>query len=233
MACFVAVSFQVAIPEVFLVLRFGRDSTPVVPDILIEKSFCASSVLWSEHFLINPSLAELFPLREQEGCPRSLLLIVGQLGGAFEQLSLKTYIQGIEHLVGQNNYIRSFKPMRVASPSGLALRLLMLQSNKVYSGKLRIPSFQRFFYQNSQNMTFYQFLCKILTNKSTRKKIQLVEGTKEINSNNFHHNWRSLRCLNKLKCVTQVYSTILGHCFYCFWQPIRRQLLKAWQAADQ
>ena len=67
-----------------------------------------------------------------------------------------------------------------------------------------LPSIQRFFYQNSQNMTFYQFLCKILTNKSTRKKIQLVEGTKEINSNNFHHNWRSLRCLNKLKCVTQV-----------------------------
>ena len=65
----------VAIPEVFLVLRFGSDSTPVVPDILIEKSFCASSVLWSEHFLINPSLAELFPLREQEGCPRSLLPI--------------------------------------------------------------------------------------------------------------------------------------------------------------
>ena len=96
-----------------------------------------------------------------------------------------------------------------------------------------LPSFQRFFYQNSQNMTFYQFLCKILTNKSTRKKIQLVEGTKEIVSNNFRHNWRSLRCLNKLKCVTQVYSTILGHCFYCFWQPIRRQLLKAWQAADQ
>ena len=71
-----------------------------------------------------------------------------------------------------------------------------------FTGK--IPSYQRFFYQNSQNMTFYQFLCKILTNKSTRKKIQLVEGTKEINSNNFRHNWRSLRCLNKLKCVTQV-----------------------------
>ena len=35
-----------------------------------------------------------------------------------------------------------------------------------------------FFYQNCQNTAFNQFLCKILTNKSTRKKIQLVEGTK-------------------------------------------------------
>ena len=77
-----------------------------------------------------------------------------------------------------------------------------------FHSTITYSTIQRFFYQNSQNMTFYQFickiLCKILTNKSTRKKIQLVEGTKEINSNNFHHNWRSLRCLNKLKCVTQV-----------------------------
>ena len=41
-----------------------------------------------------------------------------------------------------------------------------------------VPSFQRFFYQKGQNTTFNQFLSKILTNKSTRKKIQLVEGTK-------------------------------------------------------
>ena len=41
MACFVTISFQLAIPEVFLVLRFGGHPppppTPVVPDILIEK----------------------------------------------------------------------------------------------------------------------------------------------------------------------------------------------------
>ena len=43
---------------------------------------------------------------------------------------------------------------------------------------LEVPSFQRFFYQNGQNSTFNQFLCKILTNKSTRKKFQLIEGTK-------------------------------------------------------
>ena len=41
-----------------------------------------------------------------------------------------------------------------------------------------LPSFQRFFYQNGQNSTFNQFLCKIFTNKSTREKIQLIEGTK-------------------------------------------------------
>ena len=101
-------------------------------------------------------------------------------------------------------------------------------SNLGYNGKQtsKLPSFQRFFYQNGQNSTFNQFLCKILTNKSTRKKFQLIEGTKQIDSNNFHHNWRSLRCLNKLKTVTQAVSTIMGKCFWGCWQPIRCQLLR-------
>ena len=37
-------------------------------------------------------------------------------------------------------------------------------------------------------MTFNQFLCKILTNKSSKKKIQVVEGMKKITSNNFCNN---------------------------------------------
>ena len=60
------------------------------------------------------------------------------------------------------------------TPDKIYLRKLV-----ILAGALKcVPSFQRFFYQKGQNTTFNQFLSKILTNKSTRKKIQLVEGTK-------------------------------------------------------
>ena len=76
------------------------------------------------------------------------------------------------------------------------------------------------------NLTFDNFLHKILTNKMTLKKIQNKEAAIGINRNYFGFDNGSLRYLNKLKSATHAVSTIVGKCFLSFKEPIRGKLLK-------
>ena len=97
-----------------------------------------------------------------------------------------------------------------------------------------VPSFYPFFYKNLQKSSFYY---RNLYAKFSLMNVPLNNQQKEDiikkTWNNFGLSQKSLRYLNKLRCVTQGYYTILGNYCNCSWQPMRNKLLKSLKTADQ